>query len=214
MGLSSWPIIVLLYCWSFYIYVQNHVCQNHEMKILYTVISYPVSQGRIYVAKQYPTFAKTMSMVGQKLTFLHQITLNVRQNLSVLLKNMQFLGKTYKFLNFSALWGVKTQHPTCRVVGIPNTPLRSALEPCHPLHIEQGAGNSTHVLEFDKTQKQSMLTCTVNVQELGVGAYQKIMATLYSAGAISHSSGTENLIQTHEQYNIPSNVISITYPVM
>ena len=26
-------------------------------------------QGRIYVANEYPTFAKTMSMVSQKLTF-------------------------------------------------------------------------------------------------------------------------------------------------
>ena len=49
-------------------------------------------QGRIYVANEYPTFARTMSMVGQNLTFLHQITLNVRQNLSVLMKNMQILG--------------------------------------------------------------------------------------------------------------------------
>mgnify|MGYP001802884679 CR=1 FL=1 len=49
-------------------------------------------QGRIYVANEYPTFAKTMSMVSQKLTFLCQITFNVRQNLSVLMKNMQILG--------------------------------------------------------------------------------------------------------------------------
>ena len=49
-------------------------------------------QGRIYVANEYPTFARTMSMDGQKLTFLRQITLNVRQNLSVLMKNMQILG--------------------------------------------------------------------------------------------------------------------------
>ena len=49
-------------------------------------------QGRIYVANEYPTFARTMSMVGQKLTFSRQITLNVRQNLSVLMKNMKILG--------------------------------------------------------------------------------------------------------------------------
>ena len=49
-------------------------------------------QGRIYVANEYPTFERTMSMVGQKLTFSRQITLNVRQNLSVLMKNMQILG--------------------------------------------------------------------------------------------------------------------------
>ena len=52
----------------------------------------PWNQGRIYVANEYPTFARTMSMVGQKLTFLCQITLNVRENLSVLMKNMQILG--------------------------------------------------------------------------------------------------------------------------
>ena len=49
-------------------------------------------QGRIYVANEYPTSARTMSMVDQKPTFLRQITLNVRQNLSVLMKNTQILG--------------------------------------------------------------------------------------------------------------------------
>ena len=49
-------------------------------------------QGRIYAANEYPAFARTMSMVGQKLTFLRQITSNVRQNLSVSMKNMQILG--------------------------------------------------------------------------------------------------------------------------
>ena len=48
-------------------------------------------QGRIYVANEYPTFARAMSMVGQKLTFSRQITSNVRRNLSVLMKNMKIL---------------------------------------------------------------------------------------------------------------------------
>ena len=48
--------------------------------------------GRIYVTNEYPTFARTMSMAGQKLTFSRLITLNVRENLSVLMKNMQILG--------------------------------------------------------------------------------------------------------------------------
>mgnify|MGYP001799902809 CR=1 FL=1 len=39
---------------------------------------------------EHPTFARTMSMVGQKLTFMRQITLNVGHNLSVLMINMQF----------------------------------------------------------------------------------------------------------------------------
>ena len=51
----------------------------------------PPPQGRIYVVNEYPTFARTMSMVGQKLTFPRQITLNGRQNLSVGMKNMQIL---------------------------------------------------------------------------------------------------------------------------
>ena len=59
-------------------------------------------QGRIYVANEYSTFTKTMSMVGQKLAFSRQITLNVRQNLSFLMKNMQIFGETHKVLNFSA----------------------------------------------------------------------------------------------------------------
>ena len=37
-------------------------------------------------------YSKSGSMVGQKLTFLRQILLNVRQNMSVLVKNMQILG--------------------------------------------------------------------------------------------------------------------------
>ena len=49
-------------------------------------------QGRIYVANEHPTFARTKSMLGQKLTFSRQITLNVRQNMSFLMKNMQILG--------------------------------------------------------------------------------------------------------------------------
>ena len=49
-------------------------------------------QGRSYVANEYPTFARTMSMVGQKVTFSRQITFNVRQNMSFLMKNMQILG--------------------------------------------------------------------------------------------------------------------------
>ena len=59
-------------------------------------------------------------MVSQKLTFLRQISLNVRQNLSVLMKNMHILGKKHKFWNFSAPYcrESKIQHPTCRVVGI------------------------------------------------------------------------------------------------
>ena len=62
---------------------------------LYTytdIIAYVPNQGRIYVANEYSTFVRTMSMVGQKLTFSRQITSNVRQNLSVLMKNMQILG--------------------------------------------------------------------------------------------------------------------------
>ena len=39
-------------------------------------------------------------MVGQKLTFSRQISLNVRQNLSVLMKNMQILGKKTQILEF------------------------------------------------------------------------------------------------------------------
>ena len=49
-------------------------------------------QGLIYVANECPTFARTMLMVGHKLTFSCQTTLNVRQNLSVLMKKMQILG--------------------------------------------------------------------------------------------------------------------------
>ena len=55
-------------------------------------ICLPLKQGRIYVANEYPTFARTMLIVGQKLTFLRQITSNVRQNLFVLMKNMQIFG--------------------------------------------------------------------------------------------------------------------------
>ena len=59
-----------------------------------------IYQGRIYVANEYPTFAKTMSMVSQKLTFLRHITFGVRQNLSVLMKIMQILGQNILILEF------------------------------------------------------------------------------------------------------------------
>ena len=39
-------------------------------------------------------------MVGQKLTFSRQITLNVGQKLSVLMKNMQILGQNIQILEF------------------------------------------------------------------------------------------------------------------
>ena len=63
-------------------------------------MSCPPEQGRIYVANVYPTFVRTMSMVGQKLTLSCQLTLNVRQNLSVLMKNVQILGLNIQFLGY------------------------------------------------------------------------------------------------------------------
>ena len=57
---------------------------NHVVKVW--------GQARINVANDYPTFESTTLVVVQKLTFSRQITLNVRQNLSVWMKNMQILG--------------------------------------------------------------------------------------------------------------------------
>ena len=74
--------------WGRYIlrvYREKHVLDETRL------ISIPLIQERIYVANEYPTFVRTMSMVGQKLTFSRQITSSVRQNLSVLMKNMQIL---------------------------------------------------------------------------------------------------------------------------
>ena len=66
------------------------VCDEVSVKFeLQTVCSL---QGRIYVANKYSTFTKTMSMVGQKLTFSRQITLNVRQKISVWMYNIQISG--------------------------------------------------------------------------------------------------------------------------
>ena len=53
---------------------------------------YCYCQGRSYVANEHPTFARTMLIVCQKLGISLQITSNWRQNLSVLMKNMQILG--------------------------------------------------------------------------------------------------------------------------
>ena len=69
-----------------FIWLPNQINQEGIVSIVRCL------QGRIYVANEYSTFTKTMSMVGQKLTFSRQITLNVRQNMSVLVKNMQILG--------------------------------------------------------------------------------------------------------------------------
>ena len=49
-------------------------------------------QGHIYVANEYPTFARTIFIVCQKLRISREITLNSTQNLSVLMKNMGILG--------------------------------------------------------------------------------------------------------------------------
>ena len=80
-------------------YLLNHcdncLAKNWIMsgpKLRNIILNWVLNQGRIYVANEYPTFERTMLMVGQKLTFPRQITLNVRQNLSVLIKNMQMSG--------------------------------------------------------------------------------------------------------------------------
>ena len=41
---------------------------------------------------EYPIFARTMLIVCQKLWILYQITLTRRQNLFILMENMQILG--------------------------------------------------------------------------------------------------------------------------
>ena len=46
-------------------------------------------QWRINVANEYPTFARTKLIFCQKHMISRQITLKRRQNLSVLMKNMQ-----------------------------------------------------------------------------------------------------------------------------
>ena len=48
-------------------------------------------QGRIDFANDYPTFARTMLIVGQKLMILRQITLKRVRNLPVFMKIMQIL---------------------------------------------------------------------------------------------------------------------------
>ena len=59
---------------------------------LFTVHSESTEQERIYVANEYPTVVRTMCIVCQKFRILRQIILNRRQNMSVLIKNMQILG--------------------------------------------------------------------------------------------------------------------------
>ena len=49
-------------------------------------------QGRIYVAKEYPTFERTMLIFCQKRKILLKNTLIRRQKLSALMKNVQVLG--------------------------------------------------------------------------------------------------------------------------
>ena len=70
-------------------------------------------QVRNYVANEYPTFARIMSMVCQNLTFLRQITLIVGKNRSVLMENIQILGLNIQILEFfsTLLWGVKNSTP-------------------------------------------------------------------------------------------------------
>ena len=74
--------------WVQVIYPSTNPQRSMSLQLLF----YASTQGRIYVANEYPTFARTMSIVSQKLTFSRRITLNLRQNLSVLMKNMQILG--------------------------------------------------------------------------------------------------------------------------
>ena len=98
-----------------------HILHYKSTSLFQPCLQDSVTQGRIYVANEYPTFARTKPMVGQKLTFSRQITLNVRQNMSFLMKNMQILGWNIQILDFLAPYcsESKFQYPTCRVVGIP-----------------------------------------------------------------------------------------------
>ena len=59
---------------------------------LYSEVQYSWVQGRIYVANDYPTFARTTLMVCQKIRISRQNSLNRRENLSIWMKNMQILG--------------------------------------------------------------------------------------------------------------------------
>ena len=88
----------------------------------YTTSLTSLTQGRIYVATEYPTFLKIMSDVSQNLRILCQIILNRRQMCLFWCEISQFYGITYKFFNYSAPYCKvsKIQHPTSRVVGTLN----------------------------------------------------------------------------------------------
>ena len=66
-------------------------------------LSFISAQGHIYVANEYPTFARTMLTVCPKLGISMQITVNWRQILSVLMKKMQILGYNIQILKFYSI---------------------------------------------------------------------------------------------------------------
>ena len=71
-------------------YVKGDLC-NPEVSN-FSDICLTLRQGRIYFANEYSNVVRTVLIVCQKLRISRQITLNRRQNLSVLIKNMQILG--------------------------------------------------------------------------------------------------------------------------
>ena len=81
--------------------------------ILLFNVSTSAYQGRIYVADQYPAFAKNMLIVGQKLRTSCQIILNKKKNLFVLIKNEQILRHNTHFFHIlsTLLLGVKDSTP-------------------------------------------------------------------------------------------------------
>ena len=71
-------------------YVKGDLC-NPEVSI-FSDICLTLRQGHIYFANDYTNVVRAVLIVCQKLRISRQITLNRRQNLSVLIKNKQILG--------------------------------------------------------------------------------------------------------------------------
>ena len=77
---------------TIYLLIIGTTCSNQQFNDKKCYSSAYCIQGRIYVANEYPTFARTIWIVCQKLGICIKITLDGRENLSIWMGNMQILG--------------------------------------------------------------------------------------------------------------------------
>ena len=86
--------------WSYLLTLKVSVCKYHWSVSSKNWNRWRLQTGAYLCCKWVPHLCENHINGRSKTTFLRQISLNVRQNLFVLMKNMQILGKKTQILEF------------------------------------------------------------------------------------------------------------------